>query len=250
MMLCKVDINASPLESILPINEVRLGAWKYETKGIVSFYSPGPKSYEMVFENDNGQLEKVIKCKGFSLCQDLIERCDQKDSFKRLVYDSLHPLDVRDDNSESDVNESSLKDGSVFKPPKMFMYQNRINIDSKTFSPKHFEMFKQLNVIGPQSVLNIADYVEFNLSKTIQKKRASVICRPPKWENVQCENFDTLDTLVRNESHELQAPFTDDTIQLYSVTKTSGLVPAYPFGYDLNSAKPLPFEKLALKPCV
>ena len=251
MILCNIATDVPPLESVLKINSQRLGAWKIEIDGIISFYSPGPKSYEMTVENERGELSYIIKCKGLSLVKPLIERSNQKDAFKRLVYDSLRPLDPQDtfdENSESDLNVDSNQEGAVHTRPKMFMYQNRINIDSCTFLPKHIEMFKQINIIGPQSVLNVHDYVQFDFSESRSKNRASLVHRPPHWSNTYCELFDPLQTLTRIETNELKVPLCDETIQLYSVKKTAGLVPAFPFGYDFASSHALPFEKLSLNP--
>ena len=251
MILCSIATDVSPLESVLPINSQRLGAWKIEIPRIVSFYSPGPKSYEMTVENEHGELSYIIKCKGLSLVKPFIERSNQKDAFKRLVYDSLHPLDpqeLSDEESESGLNVATNQEGLNLTRPKMFMYQNRINIDTHTFLPKHIEMFKQINVIGPQSVLNVSDYVDFDLSKVEPKNRAFLVHQPPKWFNTYCETFDPHHELTRAASHELKAPICDETIHLYSVKRTAGIVPAYPFGYDFASSPTLPFERLSLNP--
>ena len=245
MILCSVVPNPPPLKDILPLNEVRLGAWKLELEGIVSFYSPGPKSYELTFEDKNGTLHYLLKCKGLSLAQTLIERANQKDAFKRLVLESLKPIKTHyesdDESSQNTISVSSTN-------PQLVVYQHRISIDPQTFLPKNIELFKQVNVIGPQSVLNIADHIEFNDQKVRQKTRKTLIDKPPQWENEYCQRFDNDMLVIQSDNSEVKRLRTEETIDTYEILNTSGLLPAYPFGFDLETSVNLPVEHLSLKP--
>ena len=240
--MCSVIRNPPPLESVLPINEVKLGAWNKEVEGILSFYSPMPKSYEMIVKNEKEKLTFLCKCKGFSMINSLLHSSNQKEAFHWLIMNALRPLKEAD--CCSDEITPSLE---TYPLPKMLVYQSRININPKTFLPQKIEMFKNINIVGPQSVLDVDAYVEFNRHKVACRKTVLLIGKPPQWGNKYCQGFQT-DILFNKEEKKLQTPDNEDFHDRFVVSRTAGLIPAYPFGYDLLSARKLPFEALALKP--
>ena len=252
MILCSVTENAPELKTFLQINDARLGAWKIELEDIKSFYSPGPKSYAMIAKGKNpDELINVIKCKGFSLLQPLLQRNQQEKAFEYLVKDALTPLNILqeltvEDKEEEEENQTSHVNTKL-RRPKMYVFQQRLNIDQRTFLPKKIEMFKSLNVIGPQSVLNIKDYVIFENENVDEKLECPrVIGPPPQWGNKSCTESDIFNHFETLPSESNQY---DGYQKNPEIVKMVGIVPAYPYGYDLNhpETKSHPFEKLSYK---
>ena len=110
----------------------------------ISFSSPGPKTYALDVECEDGQIESIIRCKGFSISnenKDLI--CAE--TMRRLVNNDIPHITV---------------DGLVFKPGKfggVSLIENK-KVLRKTYRKRRISCTKTFRTL-PWGYTNAADYI-------------------------------------------------------------------------------------------
>ena len=81
------------------------GQFKKEYSNICSYLSLGPRNYNVIYKNDNGQEESVIKVSGLMVCAGNVEKVNWQ-FYKQMVSDFLEGKETEADIAQERVSKS------------------------------------------------------------------------------------------------------------------------------------------------
>lgn len=208
--------DAPPLENLCEISD-RLGCLKVEKAGIVKFFSQAAKTYS--YETLDGEI--TLKAKGFSLLEKLL-----KDNLREKIL-------------ESNLTEmfSSL---STDTSASVRVFQKQIKVNPSKGVPAlipKVNSFKMLNFIGPRRQIDINNWLKFEFER-------SLIQPPIQINPLKVAGQDSTDIHLSYNCGNIASlqrdAFVDKSEDAWCVRltpKLQGILPALPFGFDLNNLK-------------
>jgi hypothetical protein len=183
------------------------------------------KTYSITKEDGT----QIVKMKGFSLMQVLLESADQHDIVEELMLNKLpHPYLV----------------GSIRSAPtKVTIFQKRFRIDHTTLLPTNIPdelSTKNLNMIGPRREID-SRWVQW-VKTTRQTPKMYQICKPKQSDISQCCDVTTLQPILsQQENVKNDEPITTTTVWTPQIPC---ILPTYSHGFVFPEGEQ-PFELLA-----
>lgn len=221
-----VHPDAPPLNELCQISE-RLGCLKIERDQIKKFFSTAAKTYSV--ETVSGEI--TIKAKGFNLLEKLLKDNSQECLLEKNVTKMFSI--VCDNNTQPDssalVFQKQIKVNPIQMVPALLPYE---------------KSFKILNFIGPRRQIDINNWLDYSYEriKTVENQPTKIEALKTLKNYASSEVdflFDcrkNLPTVTKNNENS-----NIETYQVQLVPKVQGLLPALPYGFEINKLKTLLF---------
>lgn len=220
--------NPPPLDTICNIGE-RFGYLKVEEDKIRTFASLQAKSYVLETEDpESGERKEICKLKGFSLVRNLMRNISPTELFIQMMMSSIDP---------------GCKEGSSVK-----LYQTGLRTNPKTRLPQHLKNFsKRLKMVGPRGIID----PNFLLKRPKTRKKVITELKRPeppeeekcskyikRWREQQKEKQNALESSDEEVEEEEESAEGEEEYVINSIC------PVWPWGYNMDKATPLCFERL------
>lgn len=201
--------DAPPLESLCEISE-RLGCLKIEKSGITKFFSQAAKTY--AYETVDGEL--TLKAKGFNMLEKLL-----KDNFRQNLLET----------NMTEMFSSLVPDGLNLTSVKVFQKQIKVNPNKgiPALIPRA-QSYKTLNFVGPRRQIDVGRWLDFEYKRVSVRAPAKI---NPLYVKETSEDVGCDKSLILATETEVEC---QDVSMVRLVPKILGILPALPFGFDVN----------------
>lgn len=218
------DPEAKDVQDICQISE-RLGCLKIEKDGIKKFFSTAAKTYSI--ETLDGNI--TIKAKGFNLLEKLLKDNKEACLLEKNITNTFMGIELLDLKKKSAAN----------------VFQKQIKVNPLEMVPAlvpKSKSYKLLNFIGPRRQIDLTNWLTFRFERLAVDTFETISINPKETKkNNAAASAGYTYNCVKNidgtfEIMEAAEADEQKTYKVCLVPNVKGLLPALPYGYDMECA--------------